>query len=455
MTIIDLTDNIAAGGIVDPDNRGDWRDVLDVLAGLVTVQGIHSLYGKPVLAHFSVQEYLESVRILDDDARMFHLDQGLAHKVLAQCCLLYLQYYSNSSKRLANKADLTMFPFLEYASEYWFYHSKLQQHYGEGVQGFEFLTTEKYTNAWLSAYRYDWHSPPHSWSRKHQEPIPQHTPHSTSITLGKKHACITDPTKLSGLASCLYYASLLGLTGLARQAIDSGADLNAQGDWCGGALVFASTHGHIEIVKAVIDAGADMGTQGPDAILAASSDDHIEIVRLLIESGCDASAGQGVYGSAIQEAARKGHLQIVKLLVDANVDVNAKGGCNNSALQAASAFGHIKIAKLLIESGADVNLAIRTSGYSTALHAASARGHVEMVKLLIESGADVNAEAGDWGSGLCNALLAGHLDIAMLLIESGADGKIRGNYGNARYVAVAKGHKSIARVLQEQGVPLF
>jgi ankyrin repeat protein len=66
----------------------------------------------------------------------------------------------------------------------------------------------------------------------------------------------TDPGPPRG--SRLYYACFAGLVGTARDLIDSGEDVNAQGGEYGNALQAASTKGHQEIVQLLLDKGADI-----------------------------------------------------------------------------------------------------------------------------------------------------------------------------------------------------
>ncbi|KAK0950685.1 hypothetical protein LTR91_025479, partial [Friedmanniomyces endolithicus] len=103
VSIVDPTDDAAADGVVDVEDRGGWEDTLHTLAGLIIFEGadhsnIHyddlrrdtlddstgdnatqhyrriGIDIRVRLAHFSVKEYLESSRILASDAKDFHLD---------------------------------------------------------------------------------------------------------------------------------------------------------------------------------------------------------------------------------------------------------------------------------------------------------------------------------------------------------------------------------------------
>lgn len=152
--IVDPTDDPTTGGIVQVDNRSDWRDTLEILASFVTVAGrydidseseheesddfddgdpeirlVHQMgMGTKVrLAHFSVKEYLESSRILNGDASEFHLSEARDSSFLTKSCLVYLEYYSGCVQKTSTEEDLTAFPLLKYAAKYWYRDPALQK----------------------------------------------------------------------------------------------------------------------------------------------------------------------------------------------------------------------------------------------------------------------------------------------------------------------------------------
>jgi hypothetical protein len=73
------------------------------------------------IAHFSVQEYLESERIRHQQARMFSLSSATAHAETSQICLLYLLEPALSKTR-SIKSIREAFPLGHYAAEFWYHH---------------------------------------------------------------------------------------------------------------------------------------------------------------------------------------------------------------------------------------------------------------------------------------------------------------------------------------------
>ncbi|KAF2232143.1 hypothetical protein EV356DRAFT_257150 [Viridothelium virens] len=242
---------------IDSDNRGDFEDTMNILSGLVTIvgssndievnddtasdvvdvkdDGTHNYQPlKPdtrvQLAHFSVKEFLESGRMPEKEAMVFHLEPALGHHFLTQSCLKYILYYSSSNKT-SSKWDLETFPLLQYAAMSWYYHSALQQ-CGEASLEALFLSSQKVLRDWLHV-----HQPDQGW-------------------------WTTFFTNLESIGSSLYYASLCGLRCVVALLIEQGEPVNVQGGYYGNALQAAVYKGYIEIVKLLLNKGADINAQG-------------------------------------------------------------------------------------------------------------------------------------------------------------------------------------------------
>lgn len=73
------------------------------------------------IAHFSVQEYLQSGRILHQKAVIFSLTSATAHAEVSQICLIYLLEPALLSPRLT-QAVLKEYPLAHFAAMYWYHH---------------------------------------------------------------------------------------------------------------------------------------------------------------------------------------------------------------------------------------------------------------------------------------------------------------------------------------------
>ena len=305
------------------DNSVEDNNIEDVVGDFANDHRLISADMKVRLAHFSVKEYLESRRILEGHASIYHLEPAREHRFLAHSCLTYIINYSNSSVKTSTRQDLVAFPLLEYAARSWYYHSSLQQ-CGEASREALFLMSEEVKRNWLLV-----HQPDRYWESPFKY-IPE-------------------------VGSSLYYASSVGLEAVVHTLLERGAEVNAQGGTYGNALQAASYLGYENIATILLKRGADVNAQGGfygNALQAASIRGDEKIVAILLERGAEVNA-QGPLGNALQVASYKGYKNIVIMLLKQGADVNAQEGEYSTALQEALEEGHKKVAEILLEQGAE------------------------------------------------------------------------------------------------------
>lgn len=458
VTITDPSGN----GTVDTDDRvDDPEGVLDILAGLVVVDETESDgcddidseeedseekdgedFAEPDiepgrrmendvyvrLAHFSVQEYLESERIHGSSAKQFHLDKTKEHDFLAQSCLTYLLHYSSSGEKTSTETDLLAFPLLEYAARSWYHHSSFQQS----------ADVSRETRLLGSnAIRHDWflvHDPDTFGG----EPFTDN-----------KADYMDDPWTIG---SGIYYASLLGLQVVVDALLDAGCDVDAEGGQYGNALQAALNGDHEEIVKLLIEKGANVNAQGGyygSALQAASDRGHLKVVEVLLDSGADVHARGGDFDTALGAASYRGHEDIMDTLIRWGADVNVgKGGEGFTPLECAAYGGRGWTVKRLLDAGAHINAPSLQGG---ALQAAAEGGHHTLISTLIELGADVNIQGGNYGSALQAAASHGDEKVVSTLLERGADVNMQDKNGSALQTAIWKGREKVAEMLIERG----
>ncbi|KAK3618321.1 hypothetical protein LTR56_024715 [Elasticomyces elasticus] len=479
VSIVDPTDDTAADGVVDVEDRGGWEDTLHILAGLIIFEGAdHSnIYyndmrrdaldgstldnatqhyrriGKDIrvrLAHFSVKEYLESSRILASDAKDFHLDPEMEHRFLAQSCLVYLGHYSSSPWKTLTDQDLATFPLLKYAAKTWSYHVLLQECRSSNRER-SLLTSKTRKCDWLLVHNPD-------------------KPHTGPFEEG-----------LEEVGAALYYTCLLGLVLATRELLSAKADVNAPGGHYGTALQAASFAGNTEIVQLLLE------TMQTSTLIG-----NTEIVQLLLKQQENVDAPGGYCGNALQAASWGGHTEVLKLLLEHREDVNSQGGEFDAAIRIASSEGRTQVRQALLERQADVNeqggsaseadrvsnvsgkhraqnyqisfvllqqqymehfLGGRRMQYgianpvmplgggafaqSQALQAASYRGHTEVVELMLTHQADVNAEGEYYGNALQAASQGGHMGVVQLLLKHQTDVNAQGGQNTEAVAAAA------------------
>ena len=76
------------------------------------------------IAHFSVQEYLESGRIRHEKAKIFSLNIVIAHEEIARICLIYLLDHNFLSSELDWSSIGEEYPLAHFAAQYWCSHYK-------------------------------------------------------------------------------------------------------------------------------------------------------------------------------------------------------------------------------------------------------------------------------------------------------------------------------------------
>jgi len=362
------------------------------------------------IAHFSVQEYLESGRIEDPRAARFGIERAKAHDEVASICLIYL---CNTQMSYESKSEVyDRYPLSMYAASHWYHHHKSA---ADPKYLSEQLVLDFFQNQHI-AFR--------NWVRLQ------------NIDYLSPGLDLNNPD----IQSPIYYASILGLTDVLyqllenllqseRNHIESQSKLplavtrliNAQGGSFGTALQAASYHGHKSIVPLLLANGADINTQEGiwgSALHAASHNSHESLVELLLANGADINAQGGYFGTALQSASYHDHKSLVELLLANGADINAQGGSFGAALHVASYSGYESLVELLLANGADINA---QGGYfGTALQAASYNGHKSLVELLLANGADINAQGREFGTALQAASIQGHKSIIELLLANGA-----------------------------------
>ncbi|KAJ5601798.1 hypothetical protein N7510_011332 [Penicillium lagena] len=378
-------------------------ELLDVCLGLVEIVAAEDEEGETTsiarIPHFSVQEYLQSNRILQQKAARFAIRSGPANTEVAQICLVYLLELTLAEK--LDEAKIRDMPLARFSAMQWHHHYAHSCEEKPHVEELVIRLFQDETNSfvtWIRLFDVDF---PWDTTPEFQRPI-------------------------KNVASPLYYASLLGLESIVNNitavAVGDGSItdiVNKKGGRLGSALQAASSRGHGKVVQILLDRGADVNAEGGrfgNALQAASYGGHEKVVQMLLNRDADVNAkGDAIFGSALQAAAYSGHEKVVQMLLD----VNAEDGSFGSALSAASSRGHEKVVQMLLDRESDVNAKGGTI-FGSALWAASSGGHEKVVQVLLDRGTDVNAEGLRLGSALQAASYSGHEKVVQMLLNRGA-----------------------------------
>ncbi|KAJ7726451.1 ankyrin repeat-containing domain protein [Mycena maculata] len=417
--------------IYDPRRRKDNTSaIFKWLDGLILIKDHdYSWHPEPepeksvALAHASVQDYILSKQFTDKFAAGQDFTAHPSHKFLAQSCVHYLLYFSDTEHPL-NSETFPNYPLSMYAAKYWFHHL---QHCDNQDALFD-----------LAMHLL-------------QDGSSQYT------ALNHLHDVIgygDGPDWTRSIPSPLVACSKIGYTAGVCFLLENGANINAVGGQWGTTLQTAAWEGFTQIVGLLLNKGANLypktGSSSGSPLDLACCKGHTEVVRMLLDHGAIPSAPDGELCKALGSASDRAHIDIVDLLLKNGVNPNTTSKRFGSALHAA--VGPIprgldhrptifianrrQITDLLLKNGANINAV--GGKYGGVLQAASAGGILEIVQLFVNKGLDVNHIEGGKYSPLQAALEAGHSDIVHFLLENGAEVNTQGgNFGSALQAAAA------------------
>jgi ankyrin repeat protein len=445
----------------------DEDDVLQICSGFVEVDledrhrrynsnepDINNIIKVRVLriAHFTVQEYLESDRLPQQLRDKFGLNATLGHQEMVRIFVAYLsdpRLSAEAHRERSREPVIAAYPLAEYAANHWCLHYRqASSHYKD----LDDLVLELFTNSQIYA----------TWGGLTKDvPVEEVWQSGKPLPLlyipalfGLDSICLRllqmkAPNEyqelvnenVQGFGTVLHAACESGETRTAELLLEHGADANIQGDSYRTALVTATSSGSLELVGMLLKHGADVDTP-PNANIArtalqeAAYRDSVEIVELLLEHGADVNIQGGDFGTALHAAVSGCSILVAETLLKHGADVNARlddAFWCETALQEAVSRGFVEtveMLEMLLEHDADLN--IQTGGlFGTALQAAAHSGSVEVVEMLLDHGAEINAIAGGCGTALKAASERGHMDVMRLLIAKKADVNFIGGAGES------------------------
>jgi ankyrin repeat domain-containing protein 50 len=206
------------------------------------------------IAHFSVQEYLES-DLLSPEVAKFGVRQREAHTEIACICLTYLL-----EPALLDSENSTEYPLAHYAAQSWY------KHVYDGEDSHHLLRRQTFQ-------------------------LFQNLQGELENCIRIQNIDQSNDREYNQIALPIYYASLLGLEFLLEPLLEAQcADVNTQGGRYGNALQAASAKGHIQTVKLLLARGPKVNAQGGwhvNALQAASVGGHDNIVELLLAQGAN------------------------------------------------------------------------------------------------------------------------------------------------------------------------
>ncbi|KZN88182.1 Ankyrin-3 [Penicillium chrysogenum] len=435
------------------------------------------------VVHHSLTEFLKGLTrsTVMDEATFPILEAGPTNHRLAVACLDYLMSgclesidvkkrkkddeYFNPKKAQQSKIRLK-FPFLEYAANNWYIHTRRAALTGMDLSSLysvidEFFGNKKLFIAWLDI---DW--PQNSI----QSVTPLHAAAKAGLAQYAAHLFQkgnVDPNVQNHDGDTpLYWAAFSGHGDVAQLLIQNRADSDGEANQGYKPLHEAARKNHADVVKVLLAAGVDPMTPktketpgrrcgnaptpvGHTPLMYACRNGHLEAVTEFIPYLSENNIKQ-----ALDWLSGSGHAACVSLVLQNSV-VDMKSHFGGRILFGACLNGDLDTIKVLVGAGADPNtrcfypvdefggigsrvrypIRMKTPGKReeprgfTSLHALSGINNrngtrqipLECVSVVLQAGANVHTKSDDDGRTALHFACANNIDIVHLLLEAGAD----------------------------------
>ncbi|KAH8790716.1 ankyrin repeat-containing domain protein [Hyaloscypha finlandica] len=456
----------------------DPEDILRFCGGLVTIAG-HDDQETVNFSHFSIKEFLLSLRILDTEVAEFYGGSPAIIYDVAATCITYIMMDDFADGQCLEVTKLKergqKYGFLNYAASQWDSHYKEVDSASQGELE-DFL--------WRFFIDSDMAGPFESWLQQLTElEHPPFDDYELHPNFEEVHWWGNEQERVLTVIQKgppLYYAACLGLASLVKKLVEKGHDMNVKFSSSGGEKEFpilaAASRRHWDTVGLMVDSGARLDVSSEDgktllSSIATASDPQLwPLFNKVLEKGGIVESPRPI----LFRDSLLGTLALdpsdswdkMELLIRNGADVDEvrrfkirpfsdgyRHYEGNPPLQLAAFQGNMRVVKGLIQAGARIDFSHCELG--SPLQAAALANREEVVMHLLDLGANVNAFGGFLGTPLQAAAFSGNTRIVNLFLGHGADVNIKGGfYGEALSAALAQKHKDIVKVLISNGSEL-
>ena len=317
----------------------DLEDIIAMCGSLVIVDKVND-NPRVALAHFSIEEFMQSDRIRQSSVAFFHMVAPDIHMELAKICVQYLSFSDFEAPCPTDRyrARVARYKLFVYASQNWIKHLNASQ---------------------MDSTNFQLHIMPHlQW-------FIDPSPGNRNFQSWTQCFMCTMPRLVRGYGrmqrvpsqSVLFYAFRYGIDLVLDRIFPRGAEVN-QRFWDGMTpLHLAAYSGHRSGTQRLLEAGAE-------------TDVRTDYKRM----------------SPLHIAAERGNLDIVKILLTNNADPHARSRAGTTPFYRAPRGGFMEVLEVLWAHGSDIG--VRTKDNFTPLHEAVMANQLAMVERLVEWGAD-------------------------------------------------------------------
>ena len=449
LTLCELTDAMAVDpehGLAHYQERKLTRmSIQEICPGFVELVEEPSTGEQSVhIAHSSVQQYLESSRLLcHEKIKLFTMNREESHTRIAKTCLIFLL-----DPTFATSVDA--YPILKYAATYWPHH----QLEGSKSAELEYQIQQLFRDPnglfenWVGLCD-----------------ITQ-LPDSPKGHMGH-HLLSKSP---------LTFAAFLGFHSLVQMLLDdiswipdhyqdkqfrSAPDETPLGIY-GCALQAAASTNRVSIVQLFLDRKFDFPIRDDEwwrAVYATLESEHEDVAKLLRDNNVFPDGNHPDCAFTFDMAMNRGHETAVHFILDNCINVHSllnKASYRarvHSPLRRAMGDGDEKTIRLLLEKGARIDVPFYECAKIPLFEVARGK-NVGALRLLIDHSPDVNINIlGEDGS---TALMHSNTEeVTSILLDRGANAQIQDQDGKTALMhAVEQGNTGVARLLINKGAGL-
>lgn len=405
--------------VVINSNRDPWvdcearfpdpvQDTLSILSSLVTTETDSYDTEKCMIrfAHFSVQEYLVSDRILlSQPVRQYAIRQEIACKSITSACVAYLLGVRQRGFDDASSMEQNFTPE---------YYAECQSRFEDTSpveQDFPLEDDAECSSDFEGVSLIEQGSPLEDyaetlWAHHLLDLVKDDIPWQLILTLLQRIKKLHQNSPIAPKFRTAF-----------RKSFSSSIN---------NPLSFAAGFGSIETVQLLLEAGEDINAHdiqhGSPFHAAVTGFADEDLIRIRLKNGADINAQDCDFGSPLKMAMefRIAYEPILRLLLEDGANPNAKGPSGGTTLHDACTWARQSIIRLLLDYGADVNAKNDVGFPRTAIYAAASAGNEPVVRLLLKYGADPNGEGRD-GTALMTAAHWSEVETVRLLLENGAN----------------------------------